>query len=59
MYTSKQPTSIIESEHHTIKVKLLRQVTWTPVEDLFTGLNVTQQFKSEFYSCNLSGAQHG
>ena len=34
---------IVPSEHHNIKVKLLRQVTRTLVEALFTCLNVVQQ----------------
>ena len=43
-YTSRQHTRIIivSSEHHNIKIKLLRQVTRTSVEALFTGLNVVQ-----------------
>ena len=51
MYTSKQHISIITivlSKHHTIKVKLLRQVARTSVEALFTGLNFVQQLKSHF-----------
>ena len=58
MYTLKQHTSIIivSMEHHNIiLVKLLRQVTRTSVEALFTGLNVVQQFTSDFIHVTYQG----
>ena len=60
MYTSKQHTSIIvvSNEHHNILVKSLRLVTGISVEVLFTGLNVVQQFTSDFIHGNLSRTQH-